>query len=197
MKVFRALKIIILFGYFNFSNADDRPSNFDFSLVHFQDLLYSEVNSVIGQSYNESSTTNDPMIQGRFLRVEDVTQQAEDLWNSIVQHGWKMTQSSIKIHPALHVHQNRRLATTTSDDDAMLNAFYPFIVCSASSSGTKSGFERLENVLRVSGAFMEDHVTVRNDPHKTCYHISMQHEVAERLKKLSRQLKMITMTKSL
>ena len=165
------------------------------SLVEFQDLLYSELNSEIEELSkkivaNDGSDSDqhheDIRLNGRFLREEDVTLPAEALWKRVVQHGWDLSQSTVQDILALRHTQekNRRrldhVLTNFPDD---LHKYHPFLVCSETPSETeKSGFRRLEPVLKLTGALLEDNIIVRNDPNKTCAHVSMKYEVAQNLR---------------
>ena len=54
----------------------------------------------------------------------------------------------------------------------------PFLVCSHTSKD-KSGYQRLQAMLDFTGAHLEDYTVVRNDPDKTCYHVSLEYEAAQ------------------
>ena len=195
MKFLRALKIIILFSHNTFSIARD------ISLVDFQSLLYSEVNSELevilvkradtadtaDTSFDDSVSRTDKRLQGRFLREEDVTELAQNLWQNIVQHGWNLFQSPSKVHPALSSAQKRRLDYSKSDTTDEMQVFHPYLVCSETTSNTTSGFERLQPMLIRTGAFLQDELVVFNAPDKTCYHVSMQYENAKNLSEATTQ----------
>ena len=158
------------------------------SLVEFQSMLYSEVNSeieVLQQQDSRDSTPHhqDHRLRGRYLREEDVIAMAQEVWDDVVQHGWGMAQLSHKSYQKRHS-RNRNLQEETSDPSPMIS---PFLVCSHTSQ-EKSGYQRLQAMLDFSGAHLGDYTIVRNDPDKTCFHVSLEYEAAQKAKRESMKL---------
>ena len=150
----------------------------DISLVEFQTLLYSEINNEI-HVVQQAEEPHDFRLRGRFLREEDVPPSAQSTWDAVVEHGWQMSHS-FQNNQFNGRTRNRQLEESSSDDGLTITAS-PFLVCSHSSHD-KSAFQRLESMLRRTGAHSEDATVVRNDPKKTCYHVSLEHEAAQTLK---------------
>ena len=152
------------------------------SLVEFQSMLYSEINSEIETLHQQQNpprgiTPNhqDRRLQGRNLREEDVIATAQDVWDEVVRHGWDMSQVSHKFYQKRH---DRNLQQEISDRSFAVIS--PFLVCSHTSQD-KSGYQRLQAMLDFTGAHLGDYTVVRNDPDKTCYHISLEYEAAEKV----------------
>ena len=68
----------------------------------------------------------------------------------------------------------------SADKDSALETsnYFPFLVCSQSST-QKSAYSRLKPMLNRTDALFQDAIVVRNDPMKTCYHVSMLYEDAK------------------
>lgn len=152
----------------------------DISLVDFQGLLFSEVNSEIEQY--DVSNHNHEEFQGRFLEKDSVSQEAYNLWDHVIEHGWNLVEFpnlvySSSTHRALSKSRNK---TWVEDDDEVLrrSTHFPFLVCSHSST-KMTGFRRLGPLLNCTKSLNQDFVVVRNDPLKTCYHVSMKYEDAK------------------
>jgi hypothetical protein len=178
--------IILFFGLASSLNkvqasltqASDATS--DISLVEFQGLLYSEVNGEIKAVQEQVDETvahsHDRRLHGRFLREEDVSPTAQELWNKVIQHGWDMSQtSSNNYYNGQQTPKKRNLG----EIDGVKT--FPFLVCSHSSV-YKSGFQRMEPMLERTGAHSGDASVVFNDPKKTCFHVSLTHEAALELR---------------
>ena len=160
-------------------NTFVRAATSDISLVEFQDLLFSEVNSEVQQQSTELQ--DDRRLHGRFLRDDDVTPEAIDLWNGIIQHGWDVSESVHEIFPSSRRSLKSRNLTKNKTSDELLSGYIPFLVCSHSSE-QMSAFSRLQPMIHRTDALLQDAIVVRNDPLKTCFHVSMQHEDAKLLR---------------
>ena len=152
------------------------------SLVEFQSMLYSEINSEIeilqqeqDPPHNSTPHHQGDRLRGRYLREEDVIAKAQEVWDEIVQHGWDMSQVS---HKSYQKRDGRNLKEET--DDSSYPMISPFLVCSHTSQ-EKSGYQRLQPMLEFTGAHLRDYIVVRNDPDKTCYHISLEYETAQKI----------------
>ena len=156
------------------------------SLVQFQSLLYSEINSeieVLQQQENlphdSTPSHNDHRLRGRFLREEDVITKAQHIWDDVVKHGWDMSQV---LHKSYQKEQNVRKLQDEEQANIQSPMISPFLVCSHSSSeDTKSGYQRLQAMLDFTGAHLGDYTLVRNDPEKTCFHISLEYKSARKV----------------
>jgi hypothetical protein len=157
------------------SSTEDLHSS-DISLVEFQGLLYTEINNEI-EVVQQAEEADDFRLRGRFLQEEDVPPKAQVTWNKVVEHGWQMSRS---FQNNYYNGQTRNLSLGESSDRLMA-AVSPFLVCSHSSND-KSAFQRLKSMLKCTGALSEDATVVRNDPKKTCYHVSLEHEEAQKLR---------------
>lgn len=150
----------------------------DMSLVEFQSILYSEINNEIEilqqqDPLRESLLGNhDLRLRGRYLREDDVLAKPQDMWDEVVQHGWNMSRASYKFYQKQH---DRDLKEKTNEH-LMVS---PFLVCSRSSQ-EKSGYQRLQAMLELTRAYLGDHIVVRNDSDKTCYHVSLEYEAAQK-----------------
>ena len=179
----------------------------DISLVEFQDLLYSEMNSeIVQQQYDSRSNHHDRRLHGRILQEADVTHEANHLWKSVVKHGWDLSESldkNNKIYSSSLSSSRRRLQANSEKDISSSN-YFPFLVCSQSTAQV-SAYSRLKPMLDRTAALFEDAVVVRNDAMKTCYHVSMLYEDAKLIREAmeidneedhddSHQLKLAPMT---
>ena len=150
----------------------------DMSLVEFQSILYSEINNEIEilqqqDPLRESLLGNhDLRLRGRYLREDDVLAKPQDMWDEVVQHGWNMSRASYKFYQKQH---DRDLKEKTNEH-LMVS---PFLVCSRSAQ-EKSGYQRLQAMLEFTRAYLGDHIVVRNDSDKTCYHVSLEYEAAQK-----------------
>ena len=157
------------------------------SLVEFQGMLYSEVNTAIDnqeQSPPKYQIHQDQRLQGRFLREEDVPINAQKVWNQVVQQGWHMSQL---YSDNFHSTQSRRRSLSldqVEDDDVKK---LPFIVCSHSSL-KKSGFQRLEPMLKHTRSSPGDISVILNESNKTCYHVPMEYNIAQEIRKQASKL---------
>ena len=160
----------------------------DISLVDFQGLLYSEVNSEIESvlyqndrpddgSIDETEKHKDPRLRGRYLMDQDVSSKVQDVWDSVIQHGWDMAYSLNDHFP----HMNRSLQKESLHE--LMTA--PYLICSHSSKRS-SGFQRLQTLLDDVNVHLGDSIVVRNDPNRTCYHVSLKIEDALEVRKSSR-----------
>jgi hypothetical protein len=177
----------------SFSNGAEESSTGDFdssphiSLVEFQGLLHSEVNGEIEEiqeeehqkEVNVNGTLSDNrqghrLYKGRYLQKEQVSPKAQDLWNKVLQHGWDMSQTTIFTNNKHHHYYRELRKWNLILEEVDTNAStYPFLVCSHSSLENKTGFQRLEPMLKRTGALFEDSSVVFNGPKKTCFHISL------------------------
>ena len=151
----------------------------DISLVDFQGILFTEINREIEEAIilkEASNNLTQPQSleyqQGRSLQVQDVMPAAQDLWVKVIQHGWDLALSNGKSI------QKRSLKET--QDEAIVS--FPYIVCSHSPQ-TGSAFQRLQSMLKHTGAYLGDAVVVLNEPKKTCYHVSLEYDRAQSILK--------------
>jgi hypothetical protein len=180
---FRMIAIIVLFfGLCSPSNTvqalwtEDSLYSSDITFVEFQGLLISEINSVFDLVQETGSRKHRP--RGRFLRAEeDLSHQSQDLWNRVLQHGWDMSQTSSHMYSSKIEATSRRNLKEIGTDAPT----YPFLVCSHSSL-QKSGFQRLEPMLKRTGAQSEDASIVSNDLQKTCFHVSLTQQASQELR---------------
>ena len=155
------------------------------SLAQFQSLLYSEINSeieVLQQQdtlHDPTPSHNDHRLRGRFLREEDVITKAQQIWENVVKHGWDMSQVSHKSYQKEQSIRKLQEEQQISDQSPMIS---PYLVCSHTSED-KSGYQRLQAMLEFTGAHLGDYTLVRNDPDKTCYHISLEYKAARKVVK--------------
>jgi hypothetical protein len=183
MKTFVLLYIALL----SFSNHAQAK---DISLIEFQGMLFSEINSAIGVLTQEEYDKNDTESiyshsknhngYNRFLQADQVPFEANELWNQIMKHGWEMSES---IHHILSLNnqsgQNRLL-----EDQSVEVRATPYIICS-NSSPNKSGYQRLESVVKSIATDFDEVSFVLNDSHKTCFHVSLNYEAAQSIRESS------------
>ncbi len=150
---------------------DEIGSSTNISLVDFQSLLYSEINYEI-QQWN--SQPEDRRLNGRYLSEEDVSPIAQGVWDRVVEHGWEMSRSLLN-HSSPFI--GHRILNQVSD--TLKTA--PFLICSHSTKD-QSGYQRLQTLLNQIDVHLEDFFVVRNDPNKTCYHVSIDYQIAENLR---------------
>jgi hypothetical protein len=170
-----------------FSSEDFNSSPHIISLVEFQGLLHSEVNGEIEAIQEEEhqkevhgnvtlpgNQQGYRLHTGSYLQKEQISSEAEDLWNKVLQHGWDMSQTTISSNNKYRYNRQKRKQNIVLDEIEPTSAFtYPFLICSHSSLKNKSGFQRLEPLLNRTGVLFEDASVVFNAPQKTCVHVSL------------------------
>ena len=129
-----------------------RPSNVGISLDEFQSLLFTHVDNELGRTGDESGGLN---------RASG----AEDIWNSLVEHGWEMTAISEGIDSD-SLEERSGVRSDNFGAPAMAEKSSPFLVCTR--GGQMSGYERLQPVLVEFGADQADTLVVSNQQDETC-----------------------------
>ncbi len=145
---------------------------FGISSHRFKDLLFTEIHNVI---VDHHVSNDDKRGHRRMLDYNEST------WNSIVSHGWNVSSklseerrnsdfldSNGSSHRTLE--QSRRNNTMT----------FPYLVCSHSST-KKSAYRRIQLLLKRTQP-LGDVAIIRNDPDMSCFHVSMEHDVASSLR---------------
>lgn len=145
-------------------------SSTNISLVDFQSLLYSEINYEIQWNLQPE----DRRLNGRHLSEEDVSPRAQEVWDRVVEHGWEMSRSLLN-------HSNPFIGHRILNEVSDTSKIAPFLICSHSTKD-QSGYQRLQTLLNQIDVHLEDFFVVRNDPNKTCYHVSMEYQIAENLR---------------
>lgn len=145
------------------------PSNYvreegRISFSHFKQLLVSEINNVFVKTTREQDED--------YRGVRDL-QEFKMTWDSVVEHGWEISRSL-----------KRRDSIDSCDRQDTKSLTYPYLFC-YESSVHKSAYQRIDPMLKLTQPYLEDYSIVRNDPHMTCFHVSMKHEVASSLRKVS------------
>lgn len=181
--------ILSIFPLVHFGHASN------VSLVEFQGMLFSEMNSEVHHSSlingaanadadaDAANTNSFREFQGRYLREEDVSLPAQDLWNQVTQHGWDTMEAHAN-ESHLAFHKNGLLKRRSLVEASNQLSAFPFLICSHShGSNLTTGFERLEPLLsHVNDIHFGDVALVLNTDEKTCFHASLQVETAQRIR---------------
>ena len=133
------------------SIGDERREGISF--YDFNQLLYSEL-------LNELTSPKD-YVQGKRSIGRDL-QENERKWDNVISHGWELSR------------------TLKLDDGQVKSVTSPYLVCSHSGIH-KSAYQRIPPMLKQTLSHNEDLEIVRNDPDRTCFHVSMEHSVATSL----------------
>ena len=174
-KLRLALLKCIYFGYctshalaltpFNTTNPSSRTrEEGGISFLHFKQLLVSEINNVFVEKSQDQDSRD----------MFDL-QQSELAWNSIVEHGWGMSRS-------LKSNIGDSIDCCDGEESKSLT-HYPYLFCYESSI-YKSAYQRIKPMIKLTQMCLEDYSIVRNDPHMTCFHVSLTHDVASSLRRV-------------
>ncbi len=148
-------------------------------LEHFQSILSSEVNTVVAELELHDQLRRLRGGNSEAEKQQDDTAKmtkTQEVWDDIVQHGWDVSRLSTN-------DENRRKTKRRlyQDSSKFKEAKYPFLLCSHSSR-PKSAYRRLQPIMNLTNACMEDISVVRNDPKSTCYHVFMEYDIALKIK---------------